>query len=121
MAKKPEGKAVALRQRMIDDMVLAGLSQGTQRAHIQGVRSLAARYRRSPHRIIEEEVRGFCSKSVMTARPPAPSRSSTTRSSSSIARHSTAIGTCFIKRDSASEAETAAGCPFQPTGPSILG
>ena len=48
-----------LRTRMIDDMTLAGLALGTRQAHTQAVRRLAARYRRSPDQLSEEEVRGY--------------------------------------------------------------
>jgi hypothetical protein len=37
-----------LRERMIEDMILAGLALGTRQAYTQAVRRLAARYRRSP-------------------------------------------------------------------------
>jgi hypothetical protein len=47
----------ALRRRMIDDMVLAGLSAGTQKRYLTGVAQLAKAYNRSPDRISEEEVR----------------------------------------------------------------
>jgi Phage integrase, N-terminal SAM-like domain len=48
-----------LRTRMIDDMTLAGLVLGTRQAYAQAVRRLAARYRRSPDQLSEEEVRGY--------------------------------------------------------------
>ena len=48
-----------LRARMIEDMTLAGLAEGTQKIYIQAVRRLAARYRRSPDELGEEEVRGY--------------------------------------------------------------
>jgi len=48
-----------LRTRMIDDMTLAGLALGTRQAYTQAVRRLAARYRRSPDQLSEEEVRGY--------------------------------------------------------------
>ncbi len=47
----------ALRQRMTEDMRTAGLTPGTQRIYLDGVRRLAAHYRRSPERLSEEEVR----------------------------------------------------------------
>lgn len=54
-----EGPMTPLRQRMIEDMVLAGLSRGTQEAYLYGVRGLAARHRRSPDQLTEEEVRSY--------------------------------------------------------------
>ncbi len=48
-----------LRQRMIEDMKLAGLSAGTQAIYIKAVRGLAAHYRRSPDELSEEEVRAY--------------------------------------------------------------
>jgi hypothetical protein len=44
---------------MIDDMVLAGLSDRTQEVYISAVRRLAARYHRSPDQITEDEVRAY--------------------------------------------------------------
>ena len=48
-----------LRQRMIDDMVAAGLAPATQAAYIQAVRGLAKHYHRSPDELTEAEVRGY--------------------------------------------------------------
>ncbi len=48
-----------LRERMIEDMTLAGLALGTQQIYIQAVRRLAAHYRRSPDQLSEEEVRAY--------------------------------------------------------------
>jgi len=47
------------RARMIEDMSLAGLVEGTQATYIHSVRRLAAHYRRSPEALSEEEVRGY--------------------------------------------------------------
>jgi hypothetical protein len=44
-----------LRQRMIEDMRLAGLSARTQEAYARAVRQLAEHYHRSPDLITEEE------------------------------------------------------------------
>ena len=49
----------ALRRRMIEDMELAGLTPGTQKRYLTGVRSLAKAFMRSPERITEEEVRRY--------------------------------------------------------------
>ena len=48
-----------LRARMIEDMTLAGLAEGTQRTYIFAVRMLAAHYRRSPDHPSEADVRGY--------------------------------------------------------------
>jgi Phage integrase, N-terminal SAM-like domain len=48
-----------LRQRMIEEMTLAGLSAATHKAYIKAVRGLAARYHRSPDQLTEEEVRSY--------------------------------------------------------------
>jgi integrase/recombinase XerD len=46
-----------LRQRMIEDLQLRGLSAKTQDAYIRAVQQLAEHYRRSPDLITEEELR----------------------------------------------------------------
>lgn len=48
-----------LRQRMIEDMQLRGLSHNTQRAYIQVVRDLAVYYNRSPDQLTEEQIRDY--------------------------------------------------------------
>ena len=48
-----------LRQRMIEDMTLAGLSANTKRLYTDAVRSLAKHYMRSPDQLSEEEVRAY--------------------------------------------------------------
>jgi hypothetical protein len=42
-----------LRERMIEDMTLAGLALGTRQAYTQAVRRLAVHYRRSPDQLSE--------------------------------------------------------------------
>ena len=49
----------ALRQRMIEDMSLAGLQPRTQETYVQAVRGLAAFHRRSPDELNEEDVRRY--------------------------------------------------------------
>ena len=49
----------ALRKRMIDDMVAAGLAANTQAAYIRAVRGLAKHFRRSPEVLSEAEVRSY--------------------------------------------------------------
>ena len=48
-----------LRQHMIEDMKLAGLSPTTQATYIKAVRALAAHYHCSPDQLSEEEVRSY--------------------------------------------------------------
>jgi hypothetical protein len=48
-----------LRQRMIEDMRLAGLAPRTQEAYVRSVYNLAAHYKRSPDQLGEEEVRRY--------------------------------------------------------------
>ena len=48
-----------LRERMIEDMQLAGLSQGTQDAYVRVVRQLALHYRLSPDEITERQLREY--------------------------------------------------------------
>ncbi|HSZ89478.1 MAG TPA: site-specific integrase [Acetobacteraceae bacterium] len=47
------------RAQMLEAMILAGLSEGTQGEYVRAVRRLAAYYRRSPDQLIEEEVRHY--------------------------------------------------------------
>ena len=48
-----------LRQRMIDDMTLAGLSANTKRLYTDAVYGLTKHYGRSPDELTEEEVRTY--------------------------------------------------------------
>ena len=47
------------RQRMIEDMRLHGLSEGTQQVYVRAVRNLAEHYNRSPDQLDENELREF--------------------------------------------------------------
>jgi site-specific recombinase XerD len=49
----------ALRERMIEDLQLHGLSKGTQVRYVQAVRQLAEYYRKPPDQITEEELRQY--------------------------------------------------------------
>ena len=49
----------ALRQKMIEDMQLRGLSTSTQANYVRAVRQLAEYYGKSPDRISEEELRQY--------------------------------------------------------------
>jgi hypothetical protein len=48
-----------LRKRMIEDMQLAGLSQGTQEAYVRSVRQLAGHFHLSPDRLTERQLRDY--------------------------------------------------------------
>ena len=48
-----------LRNRMIEDMELAGLSPGTQEAYIRAVRQLAGHFHLSPDRLTESQLRDY--------------------------------------------------------------
>ncbi len=48
-----------LRKRMIEDMQLAGLSQGTLEAYVRSVRQLAEHFHLSPDRITERQLRDY--------------------------------------------------------------
>ena len=47
------------RQQMIEAMILAGLSAGTQAAYVRAVWQLAKYYRRAPDQLNEAEVRAY--------------------------------------------------------------
>lgn len=49
----------SLRQRMVEDMQLRGLSEETQEAYVRAVRQLAEHYGKSPQRISDEELRQY--------------------------------------------------------------
>ena len=48
-----------LRKRMIEDMQLAGHSQGTQDAYVRVVRQLTKHFRVSPDRLTERQLRNY--------------------------------------------------------------
>ncbi len=48
-----------LRERMIQDMFLAGLTEGTQENYVGAVRLLAAHYHLSPDQLTEGQVRDY--------------------------------------------------------------
>lgn len=55
----PQTKTSALRQRMLQDLQLAGLSERTQEAYLRAVRKLAAHYRQAPDQLTEAQVRDY--------------------------------------------------------------
>ncbi len=48
-----------LRERMLEDMQLRGLSERTQETYVRTVRQLAEHYGKSPDDITEEELRRY--------------------------------------------------------------
>ena len=50
---------MALRQKMLQDMALAGYRAKTQKTYIESIRLLATFYRRSPDALTQEEIRGW--------------------------------------------------------------
>jgi len=57
-----------LRRRMIQDMQLRGLTPGTQRAYIEGVKALARYAKRPPDQLAEHDVRRFFLHLITTGR-----------------------------------------------------
>ena len=51
--------SLTLRQRMHQDLQLAGLAEGTRKAYLRAVRQLAAHFRKPPDQITEPEVREY--------------------------------------------------------------
>jgi integrase/recombinase XerD len=51
--------SITLRQRMHQDLQLAGLAEGTQTAYLRAVRQLAAHFRKPPDQVTEHEVRQY--------------------------------------------------------------
>jgi site-specific recombinase XerD len=48
-----------LRQRMIEELQLQGMSERTQQAYVRAVRLFAEHYGKSPDKITEEEIRQY--------------------------------------------------------------
>ena len=51
--------SATLRQRMHQDLQLAGLAEGTQKMYLRAVRQLAAHIHKPPDQITEAEVRAY--------------------------------------------------------------
>ncbi|MFC1452151.1 tyrosine-type recombinase/integrase [Verrucomicrobiota bacterium] len=49
----------AVRQRMVEDLQLAGMAESTQREYVRSARQLAEHYMKSPAEIGEEEIRQY--------------------------------------------------------------
>jgi hypothetical protein len=52
-----------LRKRMIENMQLRGLSEGTQETYIRAIGQLSKHYGKSPEQITEQELRAPCARS----------------------------------------------------------
>ena len=73
-----------LRQRMIEDLQLRGMSERTQELYVRAVHQLAEHYHKSPDQITEEELRDYFLyiKNINTTRgAPAPLRCAASSSS----------------------------------------
>jgi integrase/recombinase XerD len=57
--QKDHDMATSLRQRMLQDLQLAGLSERTQEAYLRAVRQLADHFHSPPDRISEQQVRDY--------------------------------------------------------------
>src|SRR6478736_2627830 len=57
--RKDQDVTTMLRQRMHQDLQLAGLSERTQEAYLRAVRQLAAHYHTPPDRLSEQQVRDY--------------------------------------------------------------
>ena len=56
---KPTAKTTALRQRMLEDLKLAGYAEATQDAYVRSVRKLAEHYRQSPDTLTDQQIRDY--------------------------------------------------------------
>ena len=108
-----------LRQRMIEDMTLAGLSPTTQAIYIKAVRGLAAHYHRSPDQISSARRRFAvtCCACVSAVPLVGRSRQTTTASNSCTATRSAVTGRCFQKKDPTAQAEAPAQSPQRCPSP----
>jgi integrase/recombinase XerD len=59
MTTSPITKTTPLRERMVQDLKLAGLSDRTQQAYVDAVRHLANHYRKSPAQLEEDQLRQY--------------------------------------------------------------
>jgi site-specific recombinase XerD len=58
-AVREDSRVTPLRQRMIDDLVLAGKGKGTIRLYVSAVRQLAEHYGESPDKLSDEQLRAY--------------------------------------------------------------
>ena len=88
-----------LRERMIEDMTLAGLALGTRQAYTQAVRRLAVHCRRSPDQLSEEEVHQLPARVAQTGRGARDVQDWIVRPPlSSTSTHSVVVGICSGKK-----------------------
>ena len=59
MTSNTDVKKTRLRQRMIDQMRMAGLSQNTQTSYVREIKCLAEAFNMSPDRLEPEQVRSW--------------------------------------------------------------
>ena len=98
-----------LRQRMLEDMHLRGLSARTQECYVAAVRQLAEHYHRSPTQITEEDLRQYFLYLAMRSRSPAPQqRLPCAGSGSSSSTRFTATG----RRCGSCVRPASSGCPW---------
>jgi hypothetical protein len=103
-----------LRQRMIADMTSAGLAPSTNEVYLQGVRGLAAFYRRSPDQLSEVEVRRYLLH-LRDQRGVARGTYTPASASCSCTR-SIASGCCSQKKSPSAQAHASAQCPVGRRG-----
>ena len=111
-----------LRQRMIDDMRLAGFAKRTQDVYIQAIRRLAAHYMRSPEVLTRRfaPISSICEMSAVSR--VVPSKPITAGSAFFIRGPSTAIGRCSPKKTRSRTEEAApADCALPCRGLRHLG
>ena len=87
-----------LRERMIEDMTLAGLALGTRQVYTQAVRRLAVHCRRSPDQLSEEEVRSYLLELRKQGAARGTFKIGLTASASSTSTHSVVVGICSGKK-----------------------
>jgi hypothetical protein len=97
-----------LRARMIEDMTLAGLAEGTRKIYSQAVYRLAAHYRRAPDQLNKEEVRAYLLGLRQRGVARGTFQTSQMAYASSIITRSAVPGDCSGKKDrfAATEAAT---------------
>ena len=104
-----------MRVRMIEDMRLAGLADGTQEVYVQALAGLAKHYRRRPEHLSEEEVRRYLLDRREQGTAGAASRFAITGSSFFTATRWAGTG-LFLKKDPAAEAEATSASAVRRRG-----
>ena len=83
MTSKKDARKTRLRQRMIDQMRMAGLARNTQTSYVREIKCLAEAFNMSPDRLEPEQVRSWHLGRIDRAFPRTPPTSASPRSSSS--------------------------------------